>query len=168
MRFHEIISEDVAQQSLEELLYDWDGYDAADVWTGGRAELEKKLIAVGRTLNHKVSGMLYRGQGIPDDLYERVVAGDTVTIPMVKTLLSSWTHVQHVADKFAEVASENHGFNAVVIAYPAEKLKVVLDVTQIPTMKGEMPFNEAEVICVHQPLVIGPHNVTKFCPYEGD
>lgn len=168
MRWTEIISEELAEQTIEELLYDWDGYDAADVWTGGRSELEHKLIAVGRKLKHQVSGTLYRGQGIPDDLFERVQSGETVTVPMVKTLLSSWTHVQHVADKFAEVAAENHGFNAIVIAYPADQLKVVIDVTQIPTMKGEMPFNEAEVICVHQPLVIGPHNVTKFCPYEGD
>ncbi len=165
MRFHEIICEN---ETIEDLLYDWDGYDAEDVWTGNRAGLERKMIALAAKLGHTVTGTLYRGQGIPDDLFAKLQNGETVTIPVVKTLLSSWTKVQHVADKFAEVASENHGYNAVVIAYPASQLKVVLDVTQMPTMRGEMPFNESEVICVHQPLVLGPHNVTKFVPYTGD
>lgn len=154
-------------ETIEELLYAWDNYDAGDVWNGGRSELEKKLIAAGRKLKHQVSGMLYRGQGVPDDLFKKLQSGETVTIPKVQTLLSSWTNIEHVAAHFAEVSSELHGHNSVRVAYPADQLNVVVDVTQIPSMRGEIPFNESEVICIHQPLVMGPHN-TKLYPYVGD
>lgn len=157
----------VAKETIEELLYQWDNYNADDVWNGGRLELEKKLIAASKKLKHRVSGTLYRGQGIADELFLKLQNGETVTVPKIQTLLSSWTNIQHVAEHFAEVAAELHGYNSVMIAYPADQLEVVVDVTRLPTMRGEIPFNESEVICMHQSLILGPHNTILY-PHTGD
>lgn len=50
---------------LADLLNQWaEGYDAEDVWTGNRMAFDKEIIEACADLNHTVTGMLYRGQGV--------------------------------------------------------------------------------------------------------
>lgn len=140
---------------LADLLNQWaEGYDADDVWTGNRMAFDKEIMEACADLNHTVSGMLYRGQGVDDATIDRIENGGAST-DQTKTLLTSWTKSEKVARGFAEVAYDNHGMSSVVIAYPADKLKVVVDFEQVPGADAA----EREVICMHQPIPLSSATV---------
>ena len=140
---------------LADLLNQWaNGYDAEDVWTGKRMAFDKEIIEACADLNHTVSGMLYRGQGVDDATIDQIENGGAST-DQTKTLLTSWTKSEKVARGFAEVAYENHGMSSVVIAYPADKLKVVVDFEQVPGADTA----EREVLCMHQPIPLSSATV---------
>ena len=147
---------------LADLLNQWaEGYDAEDVWTGNRMAFDKEIIEACADLNHTVTGMLYRGQGVRDDIIDKIEAGAAET-DQTKTLLTSWTKSKKVARGFADVAYENHGMSSVVIAYPANKLKVVVDFEQVPGADRA----EREVICMHQPIPLSSATVIAHRRWE--
>lgn len=161
-----------ADEIITDLADRWDNYDAGDVWTFGRSKLEDEIIAYARTIKQSpVTGDLYRGQGVFDDDFERLMNGETVTIPLVKTKLTSWTKDADIADRFAETSMQCHGFSSISFRYPASKLTPVLDFTQFPPLDGSLTHivqNEREVICLHCELTISPDMVFTSHRYEGD
>lgn len=161
MRYSEITE----TRPIVELISNWtDGYDASDVWTGGRLALDREVIATCAGLNHRVEGMLYRGQGIADELAETLKTGGSGRTEKTKTLLTSWTKSEEIARQFARVAHDNHGMSAAVIAVPASHLNVVVDVTQIPGAD----HREQEVICLHETIMLTPDNVRYVIVYDED
>lgn len=149
-----------------QLVHDWTSeYDASAIWGQGRIKEDSVLIQSAKKagIHHKVDGVLYRGQGILDDDYARLKAGETVTIAPVNALLCSWTKSISVAEDFAEVANENHGFSAVVLAFPADQLDVLIDTEQL----GDSELTtEREVICLYLPLTISPSKIIRMLDYE--
>jgi hypothetical protein len=155
-----------APETLASMLDAWsDGYNADDVWSGERLAFDRKIIAAAQGLNHHVGGVLYRGQGISDESFDALAAGETITTDATQTLLTSWTKSLKTAQRFAEVSHENHGFSAIVIAIPASKLTVVVDFDQVEGLSGNA---EREVLCAHESLTLTPDNIKGAIRYQGD
>lgn len=114
-----------------------------------------------------MTGDLYRGQGVLDDDFERLMNGETITIGLVKTKLTSWTKDADIAKVFAESSWECHGFSSISFRYPASKLTPVLDFTQFPPLSVSMVQSEREVICLHCELTISPDMVFTSHRYTG-
>lgn len=166
-RYLDIIeSLDEADLTLIDLAERWDNYNAGDIWTFGRAKLEDEIIAYARTLGQEpLSGELYRGQGILDEDFDRLSNGETITVEMVKTKLSSWSKNPDLAADFAKTSNECHGFSSVAFRYPVAKLTPIIDFTQCPPVQGFLGQREDEVLCLHCELMISPEMVYKSYRY---
>lgn len=156
------------EAAIIEVMDEWDnGFDASAAWTGTRSDLEDRVMSVFSGREPKLTGTLYRGQGLEDSDFEILADGGKITLYPTKNMLTSWTWSPRVASRFAKESME-HGFSSVVLSIDASKLTAVADIKSLPFLSGTLPYAEEEVIVVSETLELTEANVIETFKYEGD
>lgn len=145
------------------LLRDWitdtrksDAHDGAD------NHRERRIIDLAGKPATPMTGMLYRGQGVPDHVVCDLLTHNVAMLPASKRLISSWTTSLEVARDFAADAA-GEGMSALVISMPAEMLDVVVDVLTL-----DVDASEREVIVLNRDLHLTMDQVQTIWRYDDE
>lgn len=160
------IVESARDPRLIDLVKSWsDSYskdDAFELSPASQAQ-EDAIISLASENPSSYHGMLYRGTGISDDLFLQLEQGKSISFtssPARKIV--SWTKDPYTADNFARDAWDDGGGScAIVIALPADQLKVLVDVDDLIGLTGEH-----EVLVRNQALRLNLSNVIKLYRYD--
>jgi hypothetical protein len=153
---------------LLDALHDWmNDYDAGATWEGGKNELCLRIIELAKDNPPRLSGYLYRGTGIPDDVAAALARGEIATIPPTKQLLTSWTTRPEIARDFCADAAEVKNFSAAVFRIPVTRLFPVVDMRALYDARINTG-DEDEILVKAEPLVVGPADLMELWIYHED
>jgi hypothetical protein len=157
MRWREITESPVEQYDLDDALYTWvHAFSKADAWTGGNNELERRIIELTANRPPRITGNLYRGQGVSDQQAKTLLNGGTIVLEPSKRLLTSWSDKPFIAKDFASEAAESANSSAIAFAVPARMLRPVV----------EIPSIEYEVLAHSQSLTLTKQNLLALWLYD--
>ena len=149
--------------TLEMLVRDWIGDTRkSDAYDGGANDHERRMIDLAHTIAPALSGVLHRGQGVPDDVVDDLIRTGSAMLPASMRLICSWTTSIEVARAFALDAAEE-GFSAIVMSLPVGILDPLIDVTTL-----DMDTSEREVIVRNGPLHLTMDHVSAMWRYDDE
>lgn len=158
--------EPVEQYDILDALEAWmDGYSKDDAWRDTPNPLEARIIELAKDHPPIYQGMLYRGTGIEDDAALALQRGETVTIRGTKRLLASWSKDEDTAQYFCDDAADGCNASAVVMKLDSSRLKMVVDLNVLYDARPHTG-HEAEVLCLNEPLVISPQDISELWIYD--
>lgn len=149
--------------TLEMLVRDWIGDTRkSDAYDGGANDHERRMIDLACTSVPTLSGILHRGQGVPDDVVDDLIRTGSATLPASMRLICSWTTSIEVARAFAVDAAEE-GFSAIVMSLPVGMLDPLIDVTTL-----DVDASEREIIVRNGTLHLTMDHVSAIWRYDDE
>lgn len=141
-------------------LTSWQGYaDYNEVHGDERHDWQRRLIEFMRAHPPQLDGWLYRSTVVWDNVAEQLRRGEPALHKKVGSLLESWSKKPSGAASYAKYHEDQ---SVVFMGVPAQSLKVVCDLDQVP-FPIDHDVESNEVLVMAEDRLIRPDQVIALC-----